>query len=133
MLAVITIPHIQSGSRSMPGIKLFGANIHILGKAKQMAYGDDKNFDYMVAIDKSQKAKGKMLGRYIQHQYADGYAYYKITKVNKATVRIEVQNVGDGWTLPAWGEKTSIPIDSARHFLYQRDSLDEFFSKHGNT
>lgn len=60
-----------------------------------------------------------LLGRLLSHPYADGAAYYVVTKVNKKTVRIHVVfGLGDDWVLPAWGHETSIPIHRLDAFLY---------------
>ena len=86
---------------------------------------DEENTNQLIEIDKKQKENGTMLYRYISVPYADGRAYYQITKVNKKTVRIRVcLGIGDEWILPYWGEETSIPISEAETFLKQRDFWD---------
>jgi len=76
--------------------------------------------------DAAAKAKGTMVGRYIQHPHADGYAYYKIVGTTSRSAQIEVIEIGDAWVLPAWGRKTNIPLAKARMMLNQRDTINEF-------
>lgn len=87
-------------------------------------------FQQMQEDDRLAKEKGELLNRYIQHQYADGYAYYKIMKVNKRTVRIQVvTGIGDDWVVPAWGALATIKKEQAEQFLRQRDFMEELFAK----
>ena len=84
-------------------------------------------------VDKEAKAKGTLVGRYIKHQYADGYAVYRIVRENKATVRIEVvTGIGDDWVLPAWGTAATISRKVAEQFIGRQDALDRLFAKKGN-
>ena len=70
----------------------------------------DNNLKRLKDIDNKAYLEGKLLWRVLQEGYADGYAYYQITKVNKKTVRVEVcTGIGDDWVLPYWGEKATIP------------------------
>jgi len=88
----------------------------------------DANCKKMQDKDVAAKVRGDIVGRYISHPFADGYAYYEIIRENKKTVRIEVvTGIGDDWVLPAWGEATSIKKDDAMDFLARRDMMAEIF------
>jgi hypothetical protein len=87
----------------------------------------DAQFERLNSVDKKAVELGVLVGRYIQHQYADGYAYYQIIKENKKTVRIKVVDIGDGWVLPAWGPEATIPKDYALQNLRRRDNLKKLF------
>lgn len=81
--------------------------------------------------DQLAKESGELKGRYIQEPRADGYAIYEIVRVNKRSVRIKVvTDIGDDWTVPFWGEETTIPLDYAERNIRSRDALAEMFSKH---
>ena len=79
--------------------------------------------------DADAKAKGTLIGRYIQHAYADSAAIYTIVAITKTKARIRVADVGDAWVLPAWGRETLIPLAQARAFVAQRDGLAAIFSR----
>lgn len=84
----------------------------------------------MVEEDSKAKKSNGLIGRFIAHPFADGSAFYKITKVTKRTVTIEViTGIGDDWVLPAWGEKCTIPLATAFDFVSARDELAELFKK----
>jgi len=88
----------------------------------------DKNFEMLTACDREAKEKGKLVGRYIRHPYADGYAFYQVVKELRASVDIEVcAGLGDDWILPAWGRQCRITKDKALEFITQRDKLEEIF------
>ena len=85
------------------------------------------NWRRLKQVDQKAKAKGKMIGRYIKHPYADGYAVYQIVNVTGTQAEIEViTGIGDDWVLPAWGEKARISLSKARAFLEHRDALALF-------
>lgn len=73
------------------------------------------------ADDAAAKAKGVLVGRFIQHAHADSHAIYTITREVGNKVEIKVCKIGDGWVLPAWGEKALIARSKAEGFLRQRD------------
>jgi len=90
----------------------------------------DRNWNNLKEQDKQAKESGVIVGRYIQHQYADGHAIYTIVKENKNSVRIEHCALGgDDWVLPAWGYKATIDKNLALTNLNQRDRLAEIFSR----
>jgi hypothetical protein len=92
----------------------------------------EANFKAMQECDEKAKSEGVLLGRYLAESYADGHAYYKIVKVNKATVRIQVvRGIGDDWFLPCWGEETNIPLSYAKASIERRDTLAKLFSRAG--
>lgn len=81
--------------------------------------------------DQAAKESGTLKGRYIQEPRADGYAIYEIIRVNKRSVRIRVvTGIGDDWTVPFWGEETTIPLDYAEQNVRRRDALEELFKQH---
>lgn len=90
----------------------------------------EKNWKAVVQLDKDAKKQNTILGRYLKERCGDGYAFYKIVKVNKLNVAIQViTGIGDDWILPYWGEKISISRTYAEHNIQERDYLDEIFSK----
>jgi hypothetical protein len=92
----------------------------------------DANYEAMEKRDKQAFEKGRMVGRYIQHQFADGYAYYQIVKENKNSVRIDViTGLGDDWVLPAWGRSITISKKQAMGFLAGQDAMRRIFEGRG--
>ncbi len=90
----------------------------------------DENMERLEACDKKARDAGKIVGRYIQHPYADGHAVYQIVRENKHTVRIRVcTGLGDDWILPAWGEECTIDKATAMQFLSIRDNWVKFFGE----
>lgn len=90
--------------------------------------GYQRNWKKITDADEKAKAEGKLVGRYIQHAFADGYAVYQIVRENKKSVRIRVcKGIGDDWVLPAWGEVCTIPKDTALRFISWEDGLREMF------
>lgn len=80
--------------------------------------------------DAKAKAEGKLVGRFIQEPFADGYAIYEITKENKKTVRIRVvDGIGDDWRIPYWGDEATIEKSYALKSLAWRDKMNKLFSK----
>jgi len=92
----------------------------------------ESNLKKLEREDDQAKAKSQLVGRYIREQIADGFAYYKIVKENKKTVRIElVRNIGDDYSVPVWGLKASIQKAYAIKNVGYRDRINEIFSKKG--
>lgn len=90
----------------------------------------EEAFKRLQEQDEQAQKDGKLVGRYIDHPFADGRAYYKITKENKSSVVIEVvRGIGDDWSIPAWGDKATIKKTLAQDFLRRRDALNILFSK----
>jgi hypothetical protein len=78
--------------------------------------------DRLVREDATAKAKGKIVGRYIQRPYGDGYAVYKIrAATTKAT--IEWVDIGDGLVHPEWGKWKVIALSEVKLYLQQRDAV----------
>lgn len=89
----------------------------------------DDNFKALEEQDKKARRSGTLVGRYIQEQYADGYAFYVITKENKKSVRIHVvSGLGDDWVIPYWGEETSVDKQYALQSIQYRDNLKRIFA-----
>jgi len=90
----------------------------------------DENFKALQREDQKAKNNNQLVGRYIAEPYADGKAYYRITKVNKKTVRIEVvTEIGDDWVIPYWGEVASIDRAYAENSVAYRDRLAKAFAE----
>jgi len=88
----------------------------------------DDNFKKLQKQDTAAANAKTLVGRYIKEGYADGYAFYKITKENKSTVRIEViTGLGDDWRIPYWGDAALIPKDYARKSIQRREGLAKLF------
>jgi len=88
------------------------------------------NEEKLNRTDQKAKAEGKLVGRFIQEQIADGYAFYRVIKENKASVRIKhVSGLGDDWQVPYWGTEATIKKDFAIQNIGYRDRLAELFSK----
>ena len=85
----------------------------------------EQAYDNMAAKDYAARKKGTLLGRYINEQYADGYAYYEIVKVNTKTVRIRWLDIWDGWTIPFWGKEANISREYAEQRVGGRDRLND--------
>jgi hypothetical protein len=80
------------------------------------------------AKDLAAKQAGTMIGRIIEHPYADGYAMYEIVGQKGKNFEIAwVDDGGDAWVLPAWGKKTTISGTSARSFVERKDAMARLF------
>lgn len=92
----------------------------------------DENREQLERCDRLAKRSKSIIGRYIQHQFADGYAIYQIIRELRGDVYIKVcVGLGDDWVLPAWGRGCWIDKTTAIQFLKQRDMLAELFSGGG--
>lgn len=88
----------------------------------------ERNHQILEENDQEAKAKGTLVGRYIDHPYADGKAIYIIVRENKLSVKIEVcSGLGDDWVLPAWGGSATIPKETALQFVNSRDNMRKLF------
>lgn len=88
--------------------------------------------EYKDLEDRDQKAKqaGTLLDRYLQEPRADGYAYYRVTKVRARTVTVEHMDLGDAWTSPMIESMNlKIPIKYARENISMRDGITAIFAK----
>jgi hypothetical protein len=92
----------------------------------------EHNLNVLEGIDREQKAKGEILWRYFKRQIADGYAFYQIIKVTKKTAVVKICRgiCLDEWTDNLLGEECSLPIQKVQELMYNRDVLDNLFSKH---
>lgn len=92
-----------------------------------------KNFQIVKEQDKEAKKNGKLVGRYIQEQIADGHAIYQIIGESKKKVDIKVvTGIGDDWTVPYFGGKTTIDKDYAMEKLNWRDRISRLFADNKN-
>ncbi len=84
-------------------------------------------FDTMKANDEEAKARGELIGRYIQETIADGYAYYVIVGHTARTVKVEHQEeLADGYTIPMIESMGGvIPVKYARENIHWRDQIAE--------
>lgn len=91
-----------------------------------------ENFEAMEQKDDAARQAGKLVGRYIDHPYADGRAYYEIIREAAKTVRIRVvRGLGDDWVLPAWGEEATIEKRLAQDFIERREAFRRIFARRG--
>lgn len=89
----------------------------------------DENWKKVVERDAYCRQQDKLVGRYVQEPYADGYAYYEIVRENKKSVRLRViQNIGDDWVLPYWGEEYTATKEYVLNSLAHRDRIEELHS-----
>ena len=89
-----------------------------------------KNWHRMNEIDAASRDKGTILGRYVQKQIADGYAYYQIVQAMGSKVQIvRVTGVGDDWTEPTWGDVAWIDREFAVANINRRDTLNSMFAE----
>ena len=90
----------------------------------------DAAFRRLSQQDLRGKMFGRLKGRYLQEQIADGYAYYVIIRENKTTVRIKhAVGFGDDYSVPYWGEETTIKKDYAANRIEQRDNMAAYFKR----
>ena len=60
--------------------------------------------------------------------FADGYAYYVITKETSRTVTVKVlKGLGDDWTLPMWGNGCTTSKKVVVEYLNSQDALSKLF------
>ncbi len=75
----------------------------------------DGNWEKLRRIDGEAKIRGSLLGRYIAEPYADGQAFYQITRVEGNKVGISVcSGLGDDWVIPYWGAVRSYQTQLCR-------------------
>lgn len=80
--------------------------------------------------DEKAMEENKLVGRFVQEPYADGYAIYRVIRENKKSVRIRlVEEIGDSYMLPYWGKETTIDKDYALGNIGRRDRLNRMFSR----
>jgi hypothetical protein len=92
----------------------------------------NENWKSLEDLDRQARENGQLVGRYIEHAFADGKAIYQIIKEHKNSVRIRCcTGLGDDWMLPAWGGESTISKDQALSFIDQREWLENMFSKKG--
>lgn len=83
--------------------------------------------DLMNELKTLAKANKTLLGRIIRFPYADSYAVYVITKINKKTVRIDWVDYCDGWQDDRCGEAANLDIRFATQKIRLEDRLDGLF------
>ena len=90
----------------------------------------DQEWKVITNADAAAKAKGTLIGRYIEVSHADSAAYYRVEKVNKKTVVVDHIDFCDGWTIPmieSMGRK--IPLNYVLENIEFRDKMTEFFDR----
>lgn len=89
-------------------------------------------WDKMIA-ENEELGEGLHVGKIFRTQVADGYALYKIVKINKATVRIEWVDDeylnADQWHDQVLGNGGSFPKGVIEGIVCQIDALNRIFSK----
>lgn len=96
-----------------------------IGNVELVEKGDVGFKDYISVVhenwkrlEKSNKDAKTFIGRVITHPYADGAAVYLVTAEQESTVTIQVvNNIGDDWVLPAWGEEDVISKKTANKMM----------------
>lgn len=92
----------------------------------------ERNFQKVIEKDQQAKEQGKLVGRFIREPFADNYAYYRIVRENKKSVRIKaISGIGDDYRIPYWGEEASIDKDYALQNIGQRDFWSDLVAKKG--
>ena len=66
---------------------------------------DNRKQAELDASDAKAKAVGEIVGRYITHPFTDGAAVYRITAATTSNATIEKVDIGDAWSIPAWGQQ----------------------------
>jgi hypothetical protein len=90
----------------------------------------NKNFEALSKQDEEAAKQGKLVGRVIQEQIADGYAYYVIIRENKKTVRIRrATGLGDDWTIPYWGDEATIEKNYVLNQFQWKEDLAKIMAK----
>ena len=91
----------------------------------------ERLFDTLKANDAAAKARGELVGRYIQESVADGYAYYVIVRHTGSKVKVEhQQGIADGYSVRMIESMNgNIPAKYARENIGWRDQRDGLFAK----
>jgi hypothetical protein len=80
--------------------------------------------------DKMAKAEGRLVGRYLKEGIADGYAFYRITKVSQRTATlVHIKGIGDNYRVPMLGDGGTAKLSYVQQNVEWRDALSEIFSK----
>ena len=79
--------------------------------------------------DRKARANNSLVGRYIEEQHADGYAFYEIVKENTKTVKIKHLKIWDAWVIPYWGLSATIDKKYVKDQLQYRESLEKLFQR----
>ena len=83
-------------------------------------------FDELKALAKENDT---LLGRVVKFPYADSYAMYVVTKVNKSTVRVTWVDWCDGWMDDRLGAEGTLDLEYVQQKITGEDKLAELFSK----
>ena len=74
--------------------------------------------------------EGLVRGKLIRFQIADGYAYYRVVKVNKTTVRLRHQKMGgDDWSNPAIGFEGTLGVRQVAALIRQQEVWKKLMAK----
>lgn len=89
------------------------------------------DYDAMVANDQAAKNDGELVGRFVQEQIADGYAYYVVVaETDMQMVKLEHMHIYDGWSVPMIESMDGIvPLKYVKENIAYRDNMDEIFSR----
>ena len=87
---------------------------------------ENAKFESMKELDRQSREQGYLVGRYIQEQVCDGYAYYVIVRQNGSTVKVEHQPIFDGYSVRMIDAmKGIIPTHYARENIAVRDGWED--------
>lgn len=90
----------------------------------------EKNNKKLDEIDRIQREKGKLLYRFIQLPYADGYAVYQIVYISGQQVRVHhVTGIGSDYSIPELVDGGFFPKESAILNIERRDRISSFFKE----
>lgn len=89
-----------------------------------------QNFVKMEEGNQKALEAGQLVGRIVKENIADGYAYYRVIKENKKTVRLQsVKGIGDDYQVPYWGDEATVEKKYVVSTLGYADRLNELFAK----
>lgn len=87
----------------------------------------EKNNKKLDEIDRIQREKGKLLYRFIQLPYADGYAVYQIVYISGQQVRVHhVTGIGSDYSIPELVDGGFFPKESAILNIERRDRISSY-------
>ena len=94
----------------------------------------EAEFAAMQAVDASARAKGELVGRYVQEQIADGYAYYVVVaETDMQMVKVEHKDIFDGWSVPMIESMNGIvPVKYVKENIARRDAWSDVFASRSN-
>jgi hypothetical protein len=98
------------------------------GFTKEYRRLDKETERIYTALDAKGKELNTLCGRTIREPHADSYAFYVVIKEYKNQVQINCFDMGDGWSLPCWGNDAKIPKQYLLDSINSREALAKLFS-----